>query len=60
MGTIIGVRKPNDRYDVRSRDCHVTDAHMSLGKLSTGTSGGASNLFAHEDLEHLRKTVIGI
>ena len=20
---------PNDRYDVRSRDCHATDAHMS-------------------------------
>ena len=25
----IGERKPNDRYDVRSRDCHATDAHMS-------------------------------
>ena len=20
---------PNDRYDVRSRDCHATDAHTS-------------------------------
>ena len=29
MRTIIGERKPNDRYDVRSRDCHATDAHMS-------------------------------
>ena len=29
MMTIIGERKPNDRYDVRSRDCHATDAHMS-------------------------------
>ena len=29
MRTTIGERKPNDRYYVRSRDCHVTDAHMS-------------------------------
>ena len=29
MRTIIGERNPNDRYDVRSRDCHATDAHMS-------------------------------
>ena len=29
MRTIIGERKPNDRYDVRSRDYHVTDAQMS-------------------------------
>ena len=29
MMKIIGERKPNDRYDVRSRDCHATDAHMS-------------------------------
>ena len=29
MRTTIGERKPNDRYDVRSRDCHATDAHMS-------------------------------
>ena len=29
MRTIIGERKPNDRYDVRSRDCHATDAHKS-------------------------------
>ena len=26
--TIIGDIKPNDRYDVRSRDCHATDAHV--------------------------------
>ena len=51
MRTIIGERKPNDRYDVRSRVCHATDAHMSYGKLSNGTSGGASNLLSHEDLE---------
>ena len=51
MRTIIGDRKPNDRYDVGSRDCHATDAHMSLGKLCNGTSGGASNLLAQEDLE---------
>ena len=50
MRTIIGERKPNDRYDV-SRDRHATDAHMSYGKLSIGTSGGASNLLAQEDLE---------
>ena len=46
MRTIIGERKPNGRYDVRSRDCHATDAQISYG-----TSGGASNLLAHEDLE---------
>src|SRR4051812_16912923 len=51
MRTIIGERKPNDRYDVRSRDFHATDAHVSYGKLSNGTSGGASNLHAQEDLE---------
>ena len=39
MRTIIGERKPNDRYDVRSRDCHASDAHMSYGKLSNVTSG---------------------
>ena len=51
MRTIIGERKPNDRYDVRSRDCHATDAHMSYGKLSNGTSGVASKLLPQEDLE---------
>ena len=51
---MIGERKPNDRYDVRSRDCHATDAHVSYGKLSKGTSGGASDLFAQEDLELIR------
>ena len=44
-------RKPKDRYDVRSRDCHAADARVSYGKLSNGTSGGASNLLAQEDLE---------
>ena len=29
MRTIIGERRPYDRYDVRSRDCHATDAHVS-------------------------------
>ena len=52
MRTIIGERKPNDRYDVRSRDCHATDAQMSYErKLSNGTSWGASNSLAHENLE---------
>ena len=51
MRTIIGKRKPNDRYDVRSRDCHATDAHVSYGKLSKGTSGGASKFLAQEYLE---------
>ena len=51
MRTIIGERKPNDRYDVRSRDCHAMDAHISSENLSNGASGGASNLLAHEDLE---------
>ena len=51
MRRIIGKRKPNDRYDVRSRDFHATNSHVSYGKLSNGTSGGASNLLAQEDLE---------
>ena len=53
MRTIIGERKPNDRYDVRSRGCNSTDAHraMSIWKLSNGTRGGASTLLALEDLE---------
>ena len=29
MREIIGERRPYDRYDVRSRDCHATDAHVS-------------------------------
>ena len=52
MRTIIGERKPNDIYDVRSRDCHAMDAQISHErKLSNGTSGGASNSLGHEDLE---------
>ena len=51
MRTMIGERKPNDRYDVRSRDCHATDAYMRKGKLFNGASGGASNSLAQEDLE---------
>ena len=51
MRTIIGERKPYDRYDVRSRDYHATDAHVSYGKLSKGTSGSASNLLSQEDLD---------
>ena len=51
MRTIIGERKPNDRYDVRSRDCHAIDALVSYGKLLNGTSGGTSNLLAQKDLE---------
>ena len=37
--TIIGEKKPNDRYDVRTRDFHATDALMSYGMLSNGTGG---------------------
>ena len=51
MRTIIGERNTNYRYDVRSRDCHATDAHVSYGKLSKGTSGGLSKFLAQEDLE---------
>ena len=39
MRTIIGERRPYDKYDVRSRDCNATNAHISYGKLSNGTSG---------------------
>ena len=51
MRRIIIERKPNERYDVRSRDCHATDSHMSYAKFSNGSSGGASNLLDQEDLE---------
>ena len=54
MKTILGKRKPKDRYGARSSDCHSTDAQKgvtNVRKLSKETSGGASNLFAHEDLE---------
>ena len=50
MRSIIGERNPNDKYDVRSRDCHATDALMRYVNLSKGTSGDASNLLAQEDL----------
>ena len=50
MRTIIGKRRPYDSYDVRSRDCHAMDAHVSE-KLSKRTSGGASNMLAQDDLE---------
>src|SRR3954464_14580995 len=61
MRTIIGKRGPYDRYDVRSRDCHATDAHLSYGKVSKGTSGGASNSLAQEDPRALlRRLIIGI
>ena len=39
MRTIIGARKPYDRYDVRTRDCHATDAYVSYGKLCKGLVG---------------------
>ena len=26
----LGERKPYDRYGVRSRDCHATDAHRAM------------------------------
>ena len=55
MRTIFGKRKPKHRYGVRSSDCHETNAQKgatNVRKLSKGTSGGPSNLFAHDDLEH--------
>ena len=47
-------RKSYNRSYARSSDCHTTDAHRAIciWKLSNGTSGGASNSVAHEDLEH--------
>ena len=35
MRTIIGERKPNDRYDVKSRDWHATYAQMIYGYQSS-------------------------
>ena len=60
MRTIIGERKPNDRYDVRSRDYHATDAHMGYGKLSNGTSGGINLAFSRRPRALLRRLIIGI
>ena len=51
MRTIIGERNPYDRYDVRSRDWHAMDAHVSYGKLSKGTSGPGARF---------RRLIIGI
>ena len=47
-------RKSYNRNYARSSDCHATDAQrvISVWKLSNGTSGGASHLVAHEDVEH--------
>ena len=58
MRTILGEGKPKDRYGARSSDCHATNEHKgatNVRKLSRRTSGGASNLFAHEDLEHFEE-----
>ena len=30
MRTTLGDGKPNGRYDVRSRDCHATDAYRAM------------------------------
>ena len=49
MRIIIGERRPYDRYDVRSRDFHATDAHVSYGKLSKELVGLHSTC-------HLKKT----
>ena len=55
-------RCPSIDVNVRSRDCHATDAlrAISVWKLKLETSGCASNLLAHEDLGHLRKLLIRI
>ena len=55
-------RCPSIDVNVRSRDCHATDAlrDISVGKLKLKLSGCASNLLAHEDLGHLRKPIVGI
>ena len=47
-------RKSYYRSYARSSDCHATDAHRAIciWKLCNGTSEGASNLVAYEDLEH--------
>ena len=47
-------RKSYNQNYARSSDCHAIYAHraISIWKLSNGTSGGAFNLVAHEDLEH--------
>ena len=46
-------RKSRSWHCKRSGDCHATDTHraISVWKLSNGTSGGATNSLAHEDLE---------
>ena len=55
-------RCPSIDVNVRSRDCHATDAlrAISIRKLKLKLSGCASNLLAHEDLGHLRRPIVGI
>ena len=54
-------RCPLIDVNMRSRDCHATDAlELQMNAQQKKTSGCASNLLAHEDLGHLRKPIVGI
>ena len=54
-------RCPSIDVNMRSRDCHATDAlELQTNAQQKKTSGCASNLLAHEDLRRLRKPIIGI
>ena len=50
-------RCPSIDVNMRSRDCHATDAlELKIYESSTKeTSGRASNLLAHEDLGHFEE-----
>ena len=52
-------RNSYNRSYARSSDCHArssdTQRAICIWKLSNGTSGGASNLASHEDLEHFEE-----
>ena len=54
-------RCPSIDVNMRSRDCHATDAlELKMNAQQKKTSGCGSNLLAHEDLGHLRKPIVGI
>ena len=56
-------RFPSIDVNARSRDCHATDAlelYKCIKAHQKKLSGCASNLFAHEDLGHLRRPIVGI
>ena len=61
MRTIIGKRRPYDRYDVRSRDCHATCGCTCELKALQGNQWGCIQLAcSRRPRDLLRRLIIGI